>query len=105
MKIKASKPATLSQVREILSERGEEGELGYEQSQALEHAEKYWKCDSKKTQKILGNLIKDGKLDEEIALKIIDILPSDPATLKAILAKDKVEMSEEELAAIIKELS
>jgi DNA-directed RNA polymerase subunit F len=105
MKINASKPATLSEVREILSERGEEGELGYEQSQALEHAEKYWKCDSKKVQKLLGNLTKKDKMTEEIALKIIDVLPKDPTTLKAILAKDKIEMSDEELADIIKELS
>jgi DNA-directed RNA polymerase subunit F len=105
MKIKGSKPVTLSKVREILSERGEEGELGYEQSQALEHAEKYWKCDSKKIQKLLGNITKDGKLSEDIALKVIDVMPKDPATLKAILAKDKVEMSDEELASVIKELS
>lgn len=105
MEIKSTKGVTLSEVKEILGKRGEESELGYEQSQALEHAEKFCKCDSKKAQKLLGDLTKNGKISEEIALKILDIMPNDPATLKAILAKDKVELSEEELSQVVKELS
>ena len=105
MKMKSSKAVSLFEVEKILTKRGEEGELGYEQTMALEHAKKFCKHDSKKAQTILSSLTKNEKITEAIALKIINIMPKDTATLKAILAKDKIEMSEEELAQIIKELA
>jgi DNA-directed RNA polymerase subunit F len=105
MEIKSSKPVTLSEVKEILGKRNEESELGYEQSQALEHAEKFCKCDTKKAQKLLQSLAKNDKITDDIAAKIVDVMPNDPATLRAILAKDKIEMSDEELEALVKELS
>ena len=42
MEIKGSKPVTISEAKEILAKRKEEqAELGYEQNQALEHAERF----------------------------------------------------------------
>lgn len=105
MEIKSTKPKTLSEAKEIMEGREKDGELGYEQSQALEHAQKFCKSDSKKIEKLLEKLKKNDKISEELALKIIDIAPSTPATLKAILAKDKIEMSEEELNDIVKEFA
>ena len=105
MEIKSSKGVALSEVKEILAKRSEETELGYEQAQALEHAGKFCKTDDEKAQKLVKTLTKNDKITEEIALKIIDIMPNDPATLRAILARDKIEMSDEEAAQIVKELS
>ena len=104
MDIKSTKPVSLLEAKEILEKREKDGELGYEQSQALEHAKKFCNMDSKKLQKVLGTLTKNEKVTDEIALKIIDVMPADSATIKAILAKDKIELSEEELNSIIKEL-
>ncbi|MBD3210435.1 RNA polymerase Rpb4 family protein [Candidatus Micrarchaeota archaeon] len=105
MEVKSSKPVTLSKVKETLEKREKESELGYEQSQALEHAQKFSDIDGKKGEKLVEKLTQNEKIPEEAALKIIDIMPKTPATLQSILARDKIELTEEELEAVLKELS
>jgi len=105
MDVKASKPVTVAEARELLSERKEQGELGYEQSQALEHAEKFTKFDTTRAKKLVSALVKGNKLSEALAAKIVDICPENAATLKAILAKDKAELSDDEISQILKDLS
>jgi DNA-directed RNA polymerase subunit F len=105
MEIKSSRPASLSEAKEILAKRSEEGELGYEQSQALENTEKTSKHTPENMKKLISTLTKNDKISEELAIKIIDIGPSDPSTVKAILVKDRIELSDEEMGQIIKELS
>jgi DNA-directed RNA polymerase subunit F len=103
MDIKASRPVSLSEAREILVRRKDESELGYEQTQAVENVERFAVLDRKKTQKLIDS-IKSAKISEELAIKIIDVRPDNPATLKAILVKDRIEITEEEAHNIIKEL-
>ena len=103
MKIKNSKPVPVSDAKEILSSRSADGELGYEQAQALDNAERF--SDSEKTKKILKALSKNEKVTEELAAKIADIRPKKPETLKALLVKDRVELSDEEVDSILKELA
>ena len=105
MKVKETKSVSMAEAREILEARAGEGELGYEQSQALEHSESFSKLDSKKVEKLVASLTKHEKVTEELALKIIDISPDNPATLKAIFAVQKIEITDDEAAAILKELS
>jgi DNA-directed RNA polymerase subunit F len=104
MDIKSTKPLSVSEAKEILSKRKEDGELGYEQSQALESSEKFGKFDAPKVKK-MREAIAGGKISQELAVKIIDISPESPSTLKAILVKDKVELSDDEIANILKELA
>ncbi len=105
MDIKSSKATSIADVKEILSKRKESGELGYEQSQALDNSEKSAKLTAAKSAALAAKIAKIGKMTEDIAIKVVDISPTSPATLRAILAKDKVEASEEEIAQILKELS
>lgn len=105
VEVKSSKPVSVSFAKEVLSERGKEGELGYEQSQALEHGERFAHYESADVKKLVASIAKNEKISEELAIKIVDIRPNDPSTLKAILIKDRIELSEEEIAQIIKELS
>ena len=105
MEIKSSKAASVNEAKEILSNRKEDGELGYEQSQALEHAQRFSKNEPAKAQKLVQNLVKKGKLTEEAAIKIVDIHPNNAATVKAILLKDRIEVTEEEAEEIVKEIS
>jgi DNA-directed RNA polymerase subunit F len=105
MEIKSSKPVSVSQANEILSKRKEDGELGYEQSQALENSEKFAKHDEAKAKRIVEAILETGKVSHELAVKIVDILPDSPNTLKAILVKDKVELSDDEIAKILKEVA
>jgi len=105
METKSSKPASIATAKEILSNRSKEGELGYEQTQALENAEKFSKFKPDRIKKLVEKLTNNEKINEELAIKIIDICPTDASTLKAILVKDRIELSDEEINQIIKELS
>lgn len=105
MDVKSSKSVAIAEVKDILSKRKEEGELGYEQSQALDNCEKFARLNAAKTAALAKKLTEEGKISEGLAIKITDVWPTNAATLRAILVKDKVELSEEEIAKIMKELS
>jgi len=102
----SSKPVTIAYVKSVLSKRKKDGELEYEQLQALEHAEKFAKLEVKEAEKLVTNIVeKNGKINEETAIKIVDLMPKKRETLNAILLKDKIELSEEENNEILKLLS
>ena len=101
MNITSSKPITLSEAKDILEKRKKESDLEYEQQQAFEHAEKFSKSDPKAAKKLVDELMKNEKLSIDTAIKIVDIMPKKPETLKAILLKDKIEMSDEEIAQLL----
>ncbi len=105
MRIKESKPVLSAVAKEILAERKKEGELGYEQEQSLESLEKYSKHTPAKSHEMVKKLMKDGKINNDTAIKIVDISPTNPYVLKAILSKDKVELSDDEVSAIVKEFA
>jgi len=102
MEVNSSKPVSVAEAKDILSKRKENGELGYEQSQALENAERI-APDSGKVKTLISKIVKEG-ISEELAIKIIDIRPTNASSLRAILAKDKVEISEDGINQILKEL-
>jgi DNA-directed RNA polymerase subunit F len=104
MQIKSSKPLSVSEAKDILAARKEDGELGYEQSQALENSERFADADPKKVKKLIEAVADIGKVSAEIATKIVDIRPGSVATLRAILVKDRVEITEDAANSIIKEL-
>ncbi len=105
MEVKSSRPVSVSEAKEIMARRKEDGELGYEQSQSLENAERFAKLDSDKARKAVQKLMENPKISEEMAVKIVDICPENPATLKAVLVKDRVELSDEEIGSILKDLA
>lgn len=105
MEIKSSKPISISEAKEILAKRKGETEMGYEQSQALDNSERFATADVDKARKLIENLRKNEKISAELAVKIVDVHPKIPATLRAILVKDRIEMSEEEIEKILKELA
>jgi DNA-directed RNA polymerase subunit F len=105
MDMKSSKAVAAAEAKVILAARKEGGELGYEQAQALENLEVTVIIEPKKAADLRGKLVKPGKISEELASKIIDIRPDNPATVKAILSKDKVELSDEEITEIVKEFA
>ncbi len=80
--------ASMPEVLSILEERQKSGDLGYEQQLVLEHATKFAKMkesDVKKMVKELGEL----GLEERLALKVVEIMPTEPNLMKLILAMDK----------------
>ncbi|MBI5051401.1 hypothetical protein HZC08_01450 [Candidatus Micrarchaeota archaeon] len=105
MIVNSSKAVTLSEVREILKQRESEGELGYEQKQTLDYAEKFSKSSKKDADSKVEEIMKNEKVLLETAVKIVDISPKKIETLKAILVKDKLELDEEEINSILKIIS
>jgi DNA-directed RNA polymerase subunit F len=104
MKIIKTRPATLAEAKELLEERKKEMDLEYEQAQAFEHAEKFAKQKPSDAEKEAESLAKKGKFDLETAVKLVDISPKHPETLKAVLARSKTELNEEEASEILKGL-
>lgn len=102
MDIKSSKSLTLSEVNDALLKRKKDSDLGYEQSEALAYSEKFVKIDARAAQKLVNEIMKENKISQELATKLVDIHPKKLDTLKAILLKDKIELNEEELDAIFK---
>lgn len=102
MNIISSKPVTLEEASEILETREKEGALEYEQQQSLEYLKKFAK---KKEKESVKEIMKNKKVPLETAVKLADISPKMSNTVRAILVKDKLDLSEDEIAEIIKIIS
>jgi DNA-directed RNA polymerase subunit F len=96
---------TLSEVRSILEEirtkRSDEEELGYELRRAIRHAGLFSKGSAEESRHIVEELNKLEKMNPEIAIKIADIRPNTRDELRAIYAKERFNLSEDELDAIL----
>jgi DNA-directed RNA polymerase subunit F len=96
---------TLAEVRAILDEirtrRASEEELGYELRRAIRHAELFAKGTAEESRLMVEELNKLEKMNPEIAIKIADIRPKTRDELRAIYAKERFNLSEEELDAIL----
>ena len=105
MDVKSSKAVTTAEAKAILSARKEGSELGYEQAQALENLDVTVKIEPKTANGLVEKLAKPGKISVELAAKLTDIRPDNPATVRAIISKDRVELSEEEINEIVREFA
>jgi len=95
----------LAEVRAILDEirtrRADEEELGYELRRAIRHAELFAKGTAEESRLTVEELNKLDKMSPEIAIKIADIRPKTRDELRAIYAKERFNLSEEELDRIL----
>ncbi|HPT20076.1 MAG TPA: RNA polymerase Rpb4 family protein [Methanothrix sp.] len=96
---------TLAEVKEILDQirlkRADEEELGYELRRAIRHADLFSKGSAEESRAIVEQLMKMEKMSREIALKIADVRPVNKDELRAIYAKERFTLSEEELNSIL----
>ncbi|MBS1193530.1 MAG: RNA polymerase Rpb4 family protein [Methanothrix sp.] len=96
---------TLAEVKDILDQirdkRSDEEELGYELRRAIRHAELFSKGTAEESRAVVAELIKLEKMNLEIAVKIADIKPVNKDELRAIYAKERFTLSEEELDNIL----
>ena len=94
--------STLGEVKEILEKRAEEGDLGFEQQMTLEYVRKFAKLSKEKGAELVGELMKIEKFNEDAAVKIADILPTDEAQVRIILAKERYSLSQDEIGEVLK---
>jgi DNA-directed RNA polymerase subunit F len=96
---------TLAEVKELLDQirlnRAEEEELGYELRRAIRHAELFAKGTAEESRQMVVELMKLEKMTREIAVKIADVRPITKDELRAIYAKERFTLSEEELDGIL----
>ncbi|MBI2079662.1 hypothetical protein HYT84_02770 [Candidatus Micrarchaeota archaeon] len=105
MIVNSSKAVSLAEVKEILKKREGSEELGYEQKQTVEYLDKFADSEKKDADKWMAELMKNERVTLETAVKIVDLKPKRIETLKAILTKDKVDLTEEEMSTVLKTIS
>ena len=107
---------TLAEAKEILgaltkgmkyaeggAEEGEEGEeeVRYEQRKALEHASKFAKLGVEDTKALISDLMELEKMNNNIAVRIADLMPRSKNEVRAIYAKEQFTLSEEDIEEIL----
>lgn len=97
---------TLTEVKAILEEvrlnrSGETEELGYELRRAIRHAELFASQDVDSAKSMVNELLEHEKITPEIATKIVDIKPLTRDEVRAIYAKERFTLSEDELDGIL----
>jgi DNA-directed RNA polymerase subunit F len=96
---------TLAEVKELLDQirlkRADEEELGYELRRAIRHADLFAKGTGEESQAMVAELMKLEKMNKQIAVKIADVRPTSKDELRAIYAKERFTLSEEELNSIL----
>jgi DNA-directed RNA polymerase subunit F len=96
---------TMAEVREILDQirlkRADEEELGYELRRAIRHAGLFSKGTAEESLVMVAELMKLEKMNKIIAVKIADVRPVTKDELRAIYAKERFTLSEEELNSIL----
>ncbi len=92
--INSTKHVTLAKAKEILRQRGKDGDLLYEQVGSLAYCEKFAKISEKEAQQLVDDVVELG-VSEESAIKVADIIPRFKSQLAAILAKENPEISQD----------
>ncbi len=92
---------TLSQVKKVLTQRGKEGELSFQQSITLEHASSFSKMAPAVSVKVVEKLMKDYKLSRSQAVQVVNISPINPEELKTILDARSTNLTDEQIISIV----
>jgi DNA-directed RNA polymerase subunit F len=100
-KLLASKPITLAEVKDYLKDRSEQSELTYEQNLTNEYVKKFAKLAKTKAAKLLEELKAIEGMNEELAVKVVDLMPQSLDILRLVVPKG-VKVSDEGLQAVLK---
>jgi DNA-directed RNA polymerase subunit F len=97
---------SLSEVKKILTKMSKERkELLYEQRIALEHAQKFVKLPQNKTNDLINELKSLNFIEESHVFKICDILPKTQEDVKAIFAKERITLEQDQIKKILEIIS
>lgn len=100
--IVSEEPIPLVQVKEILECSPEpKEEMKYEKKRALEHAQTFAKLDPKASAALVEALLQSEKIKPDIAHRIADLLPQSRDEVRAIYAKERFHLNDQELDAIV----
>jgi len=93
---------SVPEVKEILEEAAELRELSTEQKYALEHSQKFSRVDSKKSRKLINELMKEIEiLNEPLATKLADLMPKEAEDIKIVFAKERANIQKKDIEKIL----
>jgi DNA-directed RNA polymerase subunit F len=92
---------SLAEVRDTILERQNEGELSAEQKLTLEHSQKFARLDSKKSRKLVKDLLELGFVSEVNAIKIADIMPTHADDVRLIFSKERASVEKKAIEKIL----
>ena len=98
-KILEEQPVSITKVEDIIKERKKDGELTYEQKKTLQYTKEFKKLDTKEAEELLNEL-EEAKIDEQTAVKIVDVLPRNKTELKVLYSKHHIPTEEETSMAV-----
>ena len=84
-----------------MKKREKEGELKYEQKNALEILRKFKTSDVNKIKNMIAELKKMEKLRDRHIISIVNFMPEDREDMRTVLAKEYNSFTEEEINAIL----
>lgn len=101
--ITEERPVSSSEAKAILDKLSKTvKELNYEQRIAVEYLSKFPGLSTKKSKKLVEELLElNQKIKPDIAVKITDLLPNDEEDVRAIFAKERFTLTKEEIKAIL----
>ena len=92
---------TLPQVKKVLTQRGKEGDLSFQQSITLEHASSFAKMAPAVSAKLVEKLMKDYNLTRAQAVQTVNIAPVNPEELRTILDARSTNITDEQIIEIV----
>lgn len=93
-KTEDARPASLSEVKELLEARSVEPDFGYEQQTSLDYAKKFARLEKAKADKLIAELMEIEGMKLETAVKVVDLMPMQKSALIPVFAKDKTPLSD-----------
>lgn len=93
---------SIAEVKEILEKESELRDLSMEQKYAMEHAQKFSRLDSKKSRKLINELMKELEiLNEPLATKLADLMPTEAEDIKIVFAKERANIQKKDIEKIL----
>lgn len=89
-KLLEKRPVSLAEVKELISERKKDKDLSYEQDLTAKYAKRFAKVSLAQAKKLESDLKEIEGLNEELVVKIIDILPEKKEKLFLLMPKEVV---------------
>lgn len=104
-KILSEERLSLAEVKEILNEvklrRSGEEELSYELRRAIKHVEVFAHGTAEESKSMFNELLELEKMTPAIALKIADIRPMNRDEIRAVYAKERFTLTDEDMGDIL----
>ncbi len=101
MKVIETKPVSMAESKDILSNREKKRELSYEQKLALEHLNKFTKLKPEEAKKLLEELSSVLRMSQETVVQILNFMPKNPDELRMIFSREKFSLKEDEIKKIL----